>query len=237
MSFFKIKNLQKSYGNLQAIKGISLEVNKGEIFGILGPNGAGKSTALECALGVRKKDHGSVEILGLDPVADRKTLFSKVGVQFQDSSYQAGIRVGELCYSISSLYKEEPDWRNLLDEFGLMDKVLTPVVSCSGGERQRLSILLACMHRPELLFLDELTTGLDPLARRDVWKRIIQLNKSGTTVILTSHYMDEVETLCGRAVLINKGEILAEGSIEELTCLGKGKNLEESYVNLLGGVA
>lgn len=237
MSVLKIENLKKSYGSLQALKGISIEVKKGEIYGILGPNGAGKSTALECSLGVRKKDHGSVQVLGLDPVSDRKELFSKVGVQFQDSSYQTGIKVGELCRSIACLFNPEPDWRSLLNEFGLMEKIQTPVASCSGGERQRLSILLACMHGPELLFLDELTTGLDPLARRDVWKQIIQLNKSGTTVILTSHYMDEVETLCNRASLIQEGEVIAEGGIDELTLLGKGTNLEEAYINLLGGNA
>ena len=138
----------------------------GEIFGLLGPNGAGKTTTLECILGTKKPDGGSVELLGGDPVKDRRIIFDKVGVQFQSSAYPERIRVWEMCEMTASLYRKKSEWEYLLSEFGLIEKKKTSVEDLSGGERQKLSLVLAMIHQPEIVFLDELTTGLDPLARR-----------------------------------------------------------------------
>ena len=237
MPVMQVAELKKSYGSVQAVKGLSFIVEEGEIFGILGPNGAGKTTTLECALGTRKADAGSVGILGMDPVASRREVFARVGVQFQDSAWQAGIRVGEACESLACLYDPVPDWRTRLAEFGLEKRIRTAVESCSGGEKQKLAILAACLHSPELVILDELTTGLDPLARQETWDMIRLMRDRGTTVVLTSHFMDEVENLCGRAMIIIDGEKRAEGSIADLIAAGGGGNLDDAYVNLVRGGA
>ncbi len=232
----KVNNLSKSYNGKEVVKGISFHVKKGEILGIMGPNGAGKSTTLETILGTKKMDDGEVTIFGLDPVKNRKEVFNRVGVQFQESGYQIGIKVSEICEFTASLYKKNKPWEKLLSEAGLGDFKNSLVSSLSGGERQKLSILIASIHSPELLFLDELTTGLDPIARRDTWKLIKNLNKKGTTIVLTSHFMDEVEELCDRGIIINNGEILLEGQIKDLITEGAGKNLDQSYINILEGV-
>ena len=229
----EINGIEKSYGPVRAVKGVTFSVAAGDIFGVLGPNGAGKTTTLECALGIRTADAGGSRILGMDPRRDRKDLFRRVGVQFQDSAWQAGIRVGEACEGLACLYDPVPDWRSALKDFGLEKRRDAAVESCSGGERQKLSILLACLHAPELVVLDELTTGLDPLARREVWDTIRAMQERGTTVVLSSHFMDEVEFLCDRAVVIADGEMTAEGTVGELTAEGGGKNLDEAYVNLV----
>jgi len=233
----QVQGLSKSYGDFQALNNLNLHLEKGEILGIMGPNGAGKSTAIECILGTRKKDKGKVRILGLSPRKDRQKVFCHVGVQFQESSWQQEIRVDELCASIACLYPHSTDWKASLDQWGLLEKLKSRVMNLSGGERQKLSILLASIHNPEILFLDELTTGLDPLARRETWKVIQFMASQGTSILMTSHFMDEVETLCHRGIILKKGKILAEGSIKELISVGSGKNLDESYVNLLGGAA
>ncbi|MBN2511158.1 MAG: ABC transporter ATP-binding protein [Spirochaetales bacterium] len=228
-----VDGLVKHYGPLHAVDGLTFSVEPGEIFGILGPNGAGKSTSLECILGTKSMDKGRIRIMGLDPVQHRRAVFARTGVQFQDSAWQNGIRVGEICAATACLYDPEPDWRPLLEKFDLAKRERAQVSTLSGGERQKLSILLACMHAPEIVFLDELTAGLDPLARRDVWKFIRGLSEEGTAVVLTSHYMDEVETLCKRGLMLKNGAIAAEGSIGELIETGKGKNLDEAYVNIM----
>lgn len=230
----EVNGLNKSYGTVRAVKDLSFTVQKGEIFGILGPNGAGKSSSLEYILGTRKKDSGNVRILDMDPVQERKKLYARVGVQFQDSSWQTGIRVDEICRSTACLYNPEPDWLTVLDQFDLAKRIKARVDTLSGGERQKLSLLLAFMHKPVLLFLDELTTGLDPVARRDVWKFIKVLRDEGATIILSSHYMDEVETLCDRALMLKDGSCIAAGTIAELVANGQGRNLDESYINLMG---
>ncbi len=231
----EVQGLSKQYGKLEAVKEISFTVKKGEIFGIMGPNGAGKSTSLECILGTRKKNAGTVSILGMDAEKERRRLFQHVGVQFQNSAYQTGIRVNEICELTACLYEDTPDWKPLLKRFDLEKRQKAAVSSLSGGERQKLSILLASMHNPDIVFFDELTTGLDPLARRETWRFIRQLANSGTTVVLSSHFMDEVETLCNRGIILNEGSIIAEGSISELIYFGSGKNLDDSYINMLGG--
>jgi ABC-2 type transport system ATP-binding protein len=233
----QVVGLTKSYGEVQAVDDLSFGVRRGEIFAILGPNGSGKTTTLECSLGTRSRNAGRVSMLGSDPVSQRRRLFRRVGVQFQDSAWQPGIRVGELCEATACLYDPAPDWKTLLAEFDLEKRKDTAVESLSGGEKQKLSILLACMHGPDLIFLDELTTGLDPVARRETWRFIERLKDRGTTVVLTSHFMDEVERLCDRGMVLKHGRKVAEGSIDEIRAQGGGSTLEDSYIRLVGGDA
>ena len=210
--------------------GISFDVEKGTIFGLLGHNGAGKSTTLECILGTKSFEKGSVLLLGQSPNQNRKALFQRVGVQFQNASYPNKIRVGEICEINASLYKNAANWKSLLAEFGLADKAKSPVDSLSGGERQKLDILLAVMHRPEVVFLDELTTGLDPMARRKVWKYVRSLKDNGATVILTSHYMDEVEHLCDKVAILKQGKILATGTVEQVMKQSGAENMDDAFI-------
>ena len=194
----KVEQLTKSYGALTAVDRLSLSVDRGTVFGLLGANGAGKSTAIECILGTRKADGGSVSILDLSPEADRRKLFERVGVQFQEANYQDKITLWELCQVTAALYRKPADPAALLDKFGLSGKKRCPVTELSGGQRQRLFIVLALIPNPEVVFLDELTTGLDAKARREVWNILSDLKKQGVTIFLTSHFMDEVEKLCER---------------------------------------
>jgi len=226
----RIRGLRKTYGDLVAVDGVDLTVARGEIFGLLGHNGAGKTTTIECALGLRERDGGDVSLLGMDPEKDRKKLFEKVGVQLQEAGYQDKIRVGELCAFSSGLYSQPRDWRELAARFGLSGKEGSAVASLSGGERQKLSIVLALIPGPELVFLDELTTGLDPKARRQMWALIEGLKAEGVTIFMTSHYMEEVERLCDRIAIMKSGRIAAQGSPAELVERNKAKNLEEAFL-------
>ena len=210
----QVQNLTKSYGGVAAVSGLSLSVARGEVFGLLGPNGAGKSTSIECMLGVKKASAGTVEILGINPSEGRKTLFERVGVQFQETGYQDKIRVEEVCRMTAALYRKPADWQRLLAVFDIQGLEKQEVSQLSGGERQRLSVLLALIPNPELVFLDELTTGLDTRARRQVWQYLKELKKGGLTIVLTSHFMDEVEVLCDRALILKKGEPKICGTIE-----------------------
>lgn len=178
----KVEQLTKSYGALTAVDHLSLSVDRGTVFGLLGANGAGKSTAIECILGTRKADSGSVSILGLSPEADRRKLFERVGVQFQEANYQDKITLWELCQVTAALYRKPADPAALLDKFGLSGKKRCPVKELSGGQRQRLFIVLALIPNPEVVFLDELTTGLDAKARREVWNILSDLKKQGVTI-------------------------------------------------------
>ena len=226
----RIRGLRKAYGDLVAVDALDLSISRGEIFGLLGHNGAGKTTTIECALGLRRRDGGSVSLLGLDPEKDRKELFEKVGVQLQEAGYQDKIRVGELCAFSSGLYSKPRDWRELVERFGLSGKAGAPALSLSGGERQKLSIVLALIPGPELVFLDELTTGLDPRARRQMWALIEGLKAEGVTIFMTSHYMEEVERLCDRIAIMKAGRVIAEGSPSELVARNRTKNLEEAFL-------
>lgn len=226
----KVCNLKKSYKHLLAVDNISLEVKKGEIFGLLGPNGAGKSTTIECILGTKKMDEGTVELLGTNPTQSRKQLFSKVGVQFQESNYQDKIKVKEVCQVTESLYPKTLDYRQLLKEFSLEGKENTLVEDLSGGERQKLSVLLSFLHKPQMVFLDELTTGLDPKSRRNIWQYIEYLKKQGVTIFLTSHYMDEVEYLCDRVCILKKGTIAISGTPKEIMIESQQKSFEDAYL-------
>lgn len=229
-----VKNLKKTYHGTTAVEDLSFEIGKGEIFGLLGHNGAGKSTAIECILGTRKKDSGFVEVLGTDPKKNRKQLFEKVGVQFQQTNYPDKIRVGEMCELTASLYRNPSDWKELIKTFGLEQKIKKPIADLSGGERQKLSVLIALIPNPQLVFLDELTTGLDSKARRDVWKHLVNLKVKGLTIFLTSHYMDEVETLCDRICILKKGQVVAMDTVKELIAKSPYEKLEEAYLWYLG---
>ena len=179
MNAIVVDSLTKKYGSYTAVDDLSFQVRKGEVFGLLGANGAGKSTAIECILGTKSADSGTVTIFGSDPKKDRKNLFQKIGVQFQECDYQPEIRVSELCEETACLYNDPSDWKELCCRFGIGEKLDSAVKSLSGGERQRLFIVLALIPDPQLIFLDELTTGLDAKARRSVWKILSNL-KRGT---------------------------------------------------------
>ncbi|OPJ57940.1 ABC transporter ATP-binding protein [Clostridium oryzae] len=225
-----IKHLRKCYKDKVAVEDLSISVKRGEIFGLLGHNGAGKSTTIDCVLGLKKFESGEVSILGMNPVSHRRKLFEKVGVQLQQSSYQDGIKVGELCEEISALYKAPADYRKLLADFRLSGFEKKQVANLSGGERQKLSVLLALIPDPEVLFLDELTTGLDTLARREVWKHLESLKEKQTTIFLTSHYMDEVEALCDRVCIIRNGKEVVSGSVKKVIEKSPYDRLEEAYI-------
>ncbi|PKM50216.1 MAG: ABC transporter ATP-binding protein [Firmicutes bacterium HGW-Firmicutes-6] len=226
----EVKNLSKSYDNRVAVNNLTLTVKKGEVFGLLGPNGAGKSTTIDCILGLKSFDNGSVRVLGMDPIRERKRLFERVGVQLQSSSYQGNIRVGEVCEEIAALYRSPADYHDLLFQFKLDQYLKQSVAKLSGGEKQKLSVLLALVPQPEVLFLNELTTGLDTEARREVWQVLTALKKQGLTLFLTSHYMDEVEVLCDRVCIINRGHALVTGTVPELIQKSPYKRLEEAYL-------
>jgi ABC-2 type transport system ATP-binding protein len=204
----EVRNLHKAYGGTVAVDDISFTVDEGEIFGILGPNGAGKTTTVECVEGLRKQDRGEISVLGLDPLRDRAELTQLLGAQLQESQLPAKLRVAEALDLYSSFYRAPADWRALLEALGLADKSTTPFRKLSGGQKQRLSIALALVGAPRIAVLDELTTGLDPQARRDTWELIEGVRDRGVTIVLVSHFMEEAERLCDRVALIDKGRVV-----------------------------
>ena len=230
MKALEVENLTKKYGEKVAVDNLSFQVEKGKVFGLLGANGAGKSTSIDCILGVKKVDSGSVNILGMDPVKERTKLFEKVGVQFQESKYQDLIKVGELCESTAAVYKNPRDYEELLNTFNIADKKKNYVKDLSGGERQRLFIVLALIPDPEIVFLDELTTGLDARARKDVWKILEKLKESGLSILLTSHFMDEVEALCDEVLILKKGKTIFRGTIDEAKAESGKDDFEDAYL-------
>lgn len=224
------ENLSKSYHGQAALKNLNLTVMQGEAFGLLGPNGSGKTTAIECILGARKADQGDVSILGLDPIKHRKKLFEQVGVQFQESEYQDKITVSELCEVTASLYRDPADSRQLLSDFGIGDKDKSLVRDLSGGQRQRLFLVLALLPKPRAVFLDELTTGLDPKARRDVWDILRSLKAKGLTILMTSHFMDEVEALCDKILILKQGSQCFYGTCSEAILQSPCEKFEDAYL-------
>ena len=225
-----VKQLSKSYGGLTAVQGLDLSVTQGTVFGLLGANGAGKSTTIECMLGTRKFDAGTVSILGMNPLLQRKQLFENVGVQLQEANYQDKVTVAELCEVTQSLYRNAADYGELLKQFGIFDKSKSMVKELSGGQRQKLFIVLALIPQPKVVFLDELTTGLDAKARREVWKILSDLKEKGMTIFLTSHFMDEVEALCDWVCILKKGKSVFYGTVEEAIAGSPYDKFEDAYL-------
>ena len=227
-----VEGLTKAYNGRTVIDHLNLSVKSGSVFGLLGANGAGKSTTIECILGTKQADAGTVRLLGEDPGKHRRALFERIGVQFQEGDYYKEIRVSELCEETSCLYHNPADWRKLCDQFGIGGKADAAVRSLSGGERQRLFIVLALIPRPELVFLDELTTGLDAKARRGVWKTLENLKERGLTIFLTSHFMDEVEALCDEICILKKGAPGFCGTVEEAKNRCGCERFEDAYLRI-----
>jgi ABC-2 type transport system ATP-binding protein len=218
----EITHLRKTYGHVVAVDDVSFSVAEGEIFGILGPNGAGKTTTAECVLGLRSPDAGSIRVLGLDPAEDAADLHVVVGAQLQHSALPGKLKVGEILDLYQSFYPEPADVDELVEALGLAAKRNDYYRSLSGGQRQRLSVALALVGRPKIAVLDEMTTGLDPGARRDTWELIERVRNRGVTIILVTHFMEEAERLCDRVALLDAGRVAALDTPAGLTTLASG---------------
>jgi ABC-2 type transport system ATP-binding protein len=205
----EVSGLRKFYGSTLAVRDVSFEVEDGEIFGILGPNGAGKTTTVECISGLRKPDRGTISVLGLDPQRDRAALRERVGVQLQEGTLRPQLTVAETVHLFASFYPRPADTDELIDMLGLGAKRSTYYRRLSGGQKQRLSIALALVGNPQVAILDELTTGLDPQARRETWRLIEKVRDRGITIVLVTHFMDEAERLCNRVAVIDSGQVVA----------------------------
>jgi len=205
----EVEGLRKVYGSTVAVDDVSFAVAPGEIFGLLGPNGAGKTTTVECLQGLRHADGGQVRVLGLDPWKERASLRRRIGSQLQESALPDRLKVWEALDLFATVPLSRAAREHLLEQWNLADKRNTSFANLSGGQRQRLFVALALVNQPEIVFLDEMTTGLDPAARRTTWDLIEQIRKQGTTVVLVSHFMDEVERLCQRVAVVNHGRIVA----------------------------
>lgn len=208
-TIIQVEGLQKKYGEMAAVDGISFEVQEGEIFGMVGPNGAGKTTTIECLEGLRKPDRGMIRVLGMDPQNHGHALKECTGMQLQESNLPARMRVWEALDLYATFYPRAADWRKLLVQLGLEEKQNTPFSKLSGGQKQRLFIALALLPEPNLIFLDELTTGLDPQARHTIWDLVRDVRSNGKTVMLTTHFMEEAERLCDRVAILDHGKIVA----------------------------
>ena len=215
-AIIEVEHLAKRYGDTVAVADVSFTVEAGEIFGILGPNGAGKTTTVECLQGLREPSGGELRVLGLDPQRQAAELRRQIGSQLQESALPDRLKVWEALDLFASLAAGGQDWRALLDEWGLTGKARSTFASLSGGQRQRLFVALALLNNPKVAFLDELTQGLDPAARRDVWELIRAVRERGTTVVLVTHYMDEAEQLCDRLAIVDGGEVIALGTPGDL---------------------
>jgi ABC-2 type transport system ATP-binding protein len=209
MPIIEVEHLQKRYGDTVAVSDVSFSIEEGEIFGILGPNGAGKTTSVEMLAGLRKPDAGKISVLGLDPRTDGEKLRAVVGVQLQESELPDKIEVGEALELYASFYPQPADPQRLLETLGLAEKRSTRFAKLSGGQKQRLSIALALIGNPRIAVLDELTTGLDPQARRDTWALIESIRDQGVTIVLVTHFMEEAEYLADRVALIDSGRVVA----------------------------
>ncbi|MFI0964841.1 ABC transporter ATP-binding protein [Streptomyces sp. NPDC021080] len=209
MSVIEVSGLRKSYNGRAVVDDVSFTVEEGEIFGILGPNGAGKTTTVECVEGLRVPDAGRVRVAGLDPVADREATSRVLGAQLQESELQPKLTVREALELYSAFYPDPADWRPLAERLGLTGRLGTGFGKLSGGQKQRLFIALALIGGPRVVVLDELTTGLDPRARRDTWELIEDVRERGVTVLLVTHFMEEAQRLCDRIAVIDKGRVAA----------------------------
>ena len=244
-AIISVKDLVKKYGEFEAVKGISFEVFQGEIFGLLGPNGAGKSTTLEIIETLREKTSGTVIVDGIDLDKKPDDIKKIIGVQLQTSGYYPNLNLTELIELFGGLYNEAVNPVKLLDRVNLRDKAKAKFKELSGGQKQRFSIATTLINHPKIIFLDEPTTGLDPQARRNLWDLVTEIRSNGTTVIITTHYMDEAEVLCDRVAIIDAGKIIAldtpDQLIDHLVATGferpkevKRANLEDVFINLTG---
>src|ERR1700692_116287 len=242
-----VKDLTKKYGDFEAVKGISFDVREGEIFGLLGPNGAGKTTTLEIIETLREKTSGTVTVDGLSIEHDADKIKQRIGVQLQSAGYYPNLNLSELIKLFCGLYGIEKTPAEMLEKVALTDKAKSKYKELSGGQKQRFSIATTLINNPKIIFLDEPTTGLDPQARRNLWDLIKDIRSKGTTVIMTTHYMDEAEVLCDRVAIIDSGKIIALDSpdklIDNLVATGferpkevKKANLEDVFINLTGHV-
>ena len=240
-----VSNLVKNYGDFKAVKSISFDVYEGEIFGLLGPNGAGKSTTLEIIETLRSKTSGQIIVDGFDLDKDPSSIKKMIGVQLQTSGFYPGLNLVELIKLFGGLYNREVDPMALLKKVNLVDKAKNKSKELSGGQKQRFSIATTLINNPKIIFLDEPTTGLDPQARRNLWDLIREIRDNGTTVIITTHYMDEAEQLCDRIAIMDEGRIIKLDSpdkmIDELVDSGferpkqvKAANLEDVFIHLTG---
>jgi ABC-2 type transport system ATP-binding protein len=223
-SVIEVRNLRKTYGTLVAVDDLSFDVGEGEIFGMVGPNGAGKTTTIECIEGLRRPDNGSVQLLGMDPSEKRRAIANQIGVQLQESALPPRMRVAEALDLFASFYERQADAGELLSILGLTEKRSSSFNKLSGGQKQRLFIALALINRPEVVFFDELTTGLDPQARRSMWDLVRQIREQGCTVFLTTHFMEEAERLCDRVLIIDHGQIVALDTPEAMIRSLKAEN-------------
>lgn len=244
-TIIQVKNLYKKYGDFEAVKGISFEVKEGDIFGLLGPNGAGKSTTLEIIETLRDKTSGEIIVGGMNLDTHPNEIKRIIGVQLQSSGYYPGLNLLELLDLFAGLYNEKIDPYELLDKVNLRDKAKAKYKEMSGGQKQRFSIATTLINKPKIIFLDEPTTGLDPQARRNLWDLIRNIRNQGTTVIITTHYMDEAEVLCNRVAIIDSGKIIAIATpdqlIDDLVATGferpkvvKNASLEDVFIQLTG---
>ena len=209
MTVVQVDGLRKTYGDLVAVDRVSFDVKRGEVFGMVGPNGAGKTTTIECVEGLRKPDGGSITVLGTEPQQDGYRLRQRIGMQLQEAGLPDRLKVWEAMDLFASFYEKPVPWEPLLERFGLAEKRKSYVSNLSGGQKQRLFIALALLNDPDVVFLDELTTGLDPQARRAMWDMVREIRDQGKTVFLTTHYMEEAEELCDRVAIIDHGRIVA----------------------------
>ncbi|URN95481.1 MAG: ABC transporter ATP-binding protein [Candidatus Pristimantibacillus lignocellulolyticus] len=230
----KVRNLSVIYGQKTAVDRISFQVKPGQVLGLLGANGAGKSSTIAAVLGIEKSTHDELIIIDKSPVRNRKEVFEQVGVQFQETNFQDKLTVSEACEQWQSLYRKTADLSVLLQTFGLEGKEKQLIKLLSGGERQRLAVLLALIAEPKLVFLDELTTGLDTKARRMLWKQLLTMKGNGLAIILTSHYMDEVEALCNEILILREGQTVFHGTIQEALIASGKTTLEDAYLLFSG---
>jgi ABC-2 type transport system ATP-binding protein len=245
MSKVIVRDLKKRYDGVEAARGVSFDIHDGEIFGLIGPNGAGKTTTLECVIGLREPDAGSIEICGIDARRHPREVKQKIGAALQTTALQDQITPREALTLFGSFYAQRLTAAELLDRFGLADKADAHFSTLSGGQRQRLALALAFVNRPELVFLDEPTSALDAQSRRDLHREILRMKEDGHTVLLTTHYIDEAEALCDRVAVINKGVVVASGGTRELMAgssalpsvfVGASRPIDPSVLSPLAGI-
>jgi ABC-2 type transport system ATP-binding protein len=245
MSKVIVRDLKKRYDGVEAARGVSFDIHDGEIFGLIGPNGAGKTTTLECVIGLREPDAGSIEICGIDARRHPREVKQKIGAALQTTALQDQITPREALTLFGSFYAQRLTAAELLDRFGLADKADAHFNTLSGGQRQRLALALAFVNRPELVFLDEPTSALDAQSRRDLHREILRMKEDGHTVLLTTHYIDEAEALCDRVAVINKGVVVASGGTRELMAgssalpsvfVGASRPIDPSVLSPLAGI-